>query len=98
MKASAQPRIFYGWVIVLVSFLTMLLVMGTRLSFGVFYSSMLAEMGWSRAATAGIFSVSMLVYAAVALGLGPPLTGGARVGCFRWPRCSWESGFSSVAA
>ena len=56
MKASTQPRIFYGWVIVLVSFLTMLLVMGTRLSFGVFYSSMLAEMGWSRAATAGIFS------------------------------------------
>ena len=70
MKTSAQPRIFYGWVIVLVSFLTMLLVMGTRFSFGVFYSSMLAEMGWSRAATAGIFSVSMLVYAAVASGVG----------------------------
>jgi MFS family permease len=70
VKASAQPRIFYGWVIVLVSFLTMLLVMGTRLSFGVFYSSMLAEMGWSRAATASIFSLSMLVYAAVALGVG----------------------------
>src|SRR6185436_13926740 len=48
----------------------MLLVMGTRFSFGVFYSSMLAEMGWSRAATAGIFSVSMLVYAAVASGVG----------------------------
>src|SRR5256886_16119468 len=70
VKASTQRGIFYGWAIVLVSFLTMLLVMGTRFSFGVFYSSMLAEMGWSRAATAGIFSVSMLVYAAVALGVG----------------------------
>jgi MFS family permease len=70
VKASAQRGIYYGWVIVLVSFLTMLLVMGTRFSFGVFYSSMLAEMGWSRAATAGIFSVSMLVYATVALGVG----------------------------
>ena len=70
MKASAPRRIFYGWVIVLVSFLTMFLVMGTRFSFGVFYSSMLAEMGWSRAATAGIFSVSMLVYAVVAPGVG----------------------------
>ena len=70
VKAPAQPRIFYGWVIVLISFLTMLLVMGTRLSFGVFYSSMLAEMGWSRAATAGIFSLSMLVYAVVASGVG----------------------------
>jgi MFS family permease len=70
MKASTRPRIFYGWVIVLVSFLTMVLVVGTRFSFGVFYSSMLTEMGWSRAATAGIFSVSMLVYAAVASGVG----------------------------
>jgi MFS family permease len=61
---------FYGWVIVLVSGLTMFLVMGTRLSFGVFYSSILAEMGWSRGATAGIFSVSMLVYAVVAPGVG----------------------------
>src|SRR5207247_7835130 len=34
------------------------------------YSSMLTEMGWSRAATAGIFSLSMLVYAAVASGVG----------------------------
>ena len=71
MRTSApSPRIFYGWVIVLVSFLTLLLVMGTRFSFGVFYSSMLADMGWGRAATAGIFSVSMLVYALVALGVG----------------------------
>ena len=44
VKASAQRGIYYGWVIVLVSFLTMLLVMGTRFSFGVFYSSMLTEM------------------------------------------------------
>jgi MFS family permease len=70
VKAPAQRGIFYGWVIVLVSFLTMVLVMGTRFSFGVFYSSMLAEMGWSRAATAGIFSLSMLVYAVVASGVG----------------------------
>lgn len=68
--AIIQPRIFYGWFVVLVSFVTLVLVMGTRFSFGVFYSNMLAEMGWSRAATAGIFSVSMLVYAGVALGVG----------------------------
>lgn len=70
VQAPTRQRIFYGWVIVLVSFLTLLLVMGTRFSFGVFYTSMLEEMGWSRAATAGIFSVSMLVYAVVALGVG----------------------------
>jgi MFS family permease len=70
VKTPAQRGIFYGWVIVLASFLTLFLVMGTRFSFGIFYSSMLAEMGWSRAATAGIFSLSMLVYAAVASGVG----------------------------
>lgn len=68
--APVRQRLFYGWVIVLVSFLTLFLVMGTRFSFGVFYSSMLADMGWSRAATAGIFSASMLVYALVACGVG----------------------------
>lgn len=70
MKAPTRHGVFYGWVIVLVSFLTLVLVMGTRFSFGVFYTSMLEEMGWGRAATAGIFSVSMLVYAVVALGVG----------------------------
>jgi hypothetical protein len=34
------------------------------------HRSMLAELSWSRAATAGIFSVSMLVYAVVASGVG----------------------------
>jgi len=70
VKAPTRHGLFYGWVIVLVSFLTLCIVMGTRFSFGVFYTSMLEEMGWSRAATAGIFSVSMLVYAVVALGVG----------------------------
>ncbi len=66
----AKRGMFYGWVIVLVSFLTLVLVMGTRLSFGVFYISILQETGWSRAATAGIFSVSMLVHALASLGVG----------------------------
>lgn len=70
MKALTARGLFYGWVIVVVSFLTLVLVMGTRFSFGVFYTGMLGEMGWSRAATAGIFSLSMLVYAVVASGVG----------------------------
>jgi hypothetical protein len=47
-------------VIVLISFLTLMLVMGTRFTFGVFYIRILEDTGWSRAATAGIFSVSIL--------------------------------------
>lgn len=67
---TAAPKMFYGWTIVLVSFITLTLVMGTRFTFGVFYTSILTDTGWSRAATAGIFSVAMLVYAVVALGVG----------------------------
>jgi hypothetical protein len=69
MPAFAPRAIFYGWTIVLVSFLTLVLVTGTRFSFGVFYTSILNDMGWSRASTAAIFSVSMLVYAVVASGV-----------------------------
>ena len=70
MKDLAKSGIFYGWVIVLISFLTLVLVMGTRFTFGVFYIRILEDTGWSRAATAGIFSVSMIVYALASLGVG----------------------------
>ncbi|PON09717.1 hypothetical protein C2W62_53985, partial [Candidatus Entotheonella serta] len=46
-----------------------IIVMGTRFSFGVFYISILEETGWPRAATAGIFSVSMVTYAVVSQAL-----------------------------
>jgi MFS family permease len=70
VQRPVKTGIFYGWVIVLVSFVTLTLVMGSRFTFGVFYPSILQDTGWSRAATAGIFSMSMLVYALVALGVG----------------------------
>ncbi len=72
MRANAQTKsgMFYGWVIVLVSFISLVLVMGTRFTFGVFYISILQDTGWARAATAGIFSVAMLAYAVVSLGVG----------------------------
>ena len=69
-KSTQKSGVFYGWVIVAVSFASLIIVMGTRFSFGVFYISILEETGWPRAATAGIFSVSMVTYAVVSLGVG----------------------------
>jgi len=37
MHVPGQQRLFYGWVVVVVGFVTLFLVMGTRFSFGVFY-------------------------------------------------------------
>jgi MFS family permease len=58
--------IYYGWVIVAVMFLTLFISLGFRFAFGVFYSAILDETGWSRADTAGIVSASMIVYACTA--------------------------------
>jgi len=58
--------IYYGWVIVAVMFVTLFISLGFRFAFGVFYSAILDETGWSRADTAGVVSASMIMYACTA--------------------------------
>ena len=58
--------IYYGWVIVAVMFVTLFISLGFRFAFGVFYSAILDETGWSRADTAAVVSASMIVYACTA--------------------------------
>jgi MFS family permease len=53
---------YYGWVIVSVSLVTLLVAYGIWWSFPVFYVSMLKEFGWSRAGTAAIFTIGLIVY------------------------------------
>ncbi len=67
---QTQRRVFYGWVIVAVSFLTLFLVIGTRFSLGIFYVAILEEYGWTRAETAGAFSLMLAVHAVFSLGVG----------------------------
>ena len=58
--------IYYGWVIVAVMFVTLFISLGFRFAFGVYYSAILDETGWSRADTAGMVSAAMIVYACTA--------------------------------
>lgn len=46
-----------------VSFLTIFFVLGSRSSFGLFYTAILAEYGWGRAETAGAYSLMMIIHA-----------------------------------
>jgi len=61
--ASWRTRLpfFYGWVVVGSAFLNEALAFGVYYSFSVFFVALLQDFGWSRAATAGVFSVFVLV-------------------------------------
>ena len=60
-------RIYYGWVVIWVMFITLFVSLGLRFSFGVFYVAILDETGWQRADTAAIFSIAMAVYTSTIL-------------------------------
>lgn len=66
MEDRKRLPVFYGWVILAISFITVAISYGIRFSFAVFYVSVLQEFGWSRADTALIFSINIIVYGASA--------------------------------
>jgi len=65
-----RPSFFYGWYIVLVASLTMVLAYGIRHTFSVFFPPILDEFGWNRGDTAFIYSLNLFTY-----GLLGPLSG-----------------------
>ena len=62
--------IFYGWIILVVAFIAVVLGYAIRNSFSVFYPTIVEEFGWGRGSTALMFSLSIIVY-----GLASPLAG-----------------------
>ncbi|MBM2824349.1 MAG: hypothetical protein HW402_13 [Dehalococcoidales bacterium] len=65
-----KPLFFYGWLVVIISLLTVAISYGIRYSFSVFYVAILREFGWSRADTALVFSINVIVY-----GVSAPIAG-----------------------
>lgn len=57
----SKDRLYYGWVIVIVLFITGVVIVGSRLSFGVFFKPIENEFNLSRAATSLIPSIYMLL-------------------------------------
>jgi MFS family permease len=55
-------RLFHGWKIVGAAFVVLFIAYGAQYSFGVFFSALLAEFGWSRASLAGVFSLYAFLY------------------------------------
>lgn len=67
---NTEPRFFHGYIVVAAALLIVLLHYGTRSSFGVFFKPMLNEFEWTRALTAGAFTVSMLMQGVGAIIMG----------------------------
>jgi MFS family permease len=65
-----MSKSLYSWVIVGISFANIATAYGLRFSFSIFFVAILEEFGWSRACTAGAFSLSALL-----LGVGSWLAG-----------------------
>jgi len=61
-SARSSSRVFYGWRIVAVCFITHCLNVGTVFyAFGVFFRPLSAEFGWTRAATSWGFSLAAVL-------------------------------------
>lgn len=61
MKAPARNRVFYGYVVVAASVLILVVMHGTSASFGVFFSPLQTQFGWSRATISGATSLNFLL-------------------------------------
>jgi MFS family permease len=62
LKNGIKLRLSYQYKLLIICFLIVTVASGPALSFGVFFKPMLSEFGWTRAATSGAYSVSMLLY------------------------------------
>ncbi|MBI2348613.1 MAG: MFS transporter [Deltaproteobacteria bacterium] len=56
-----MPRLSRSWFIAALGFIVLGFSRGINSSFGVFYVALLNTFGWSRGATAGVFSVNLIV-------------------------------------
>ena len=62
LAENRPPRLFYGYLVVLVAFFTMVVMWGTFYTFGVFFKPLSADFGWTRAMTSGAFSLYMILH------------------------------------
>jgi MFS family permease len=67
---TQKSGFYYGFVIVIAGTCISMAMWGTRLAFSVLFPPVLAEFGWSRAATAGGFSLTWVCCGALAILVG----------------------------
>src|SRR5258708_6720616 len=61
MQNQIRLPFFYGWIIVVVTFVTMAIGVNARTAFSLFFPPIIDEFGWERGVTAGAFSFGFVV-------------------------------------
>jgi len=70
MNSETNQKLYYGWIVVAVSFVTMAITSPAWFSFSLFYPPILEEFGWTRAATSSVYSLNLLVSGALSPVIG----------------------------
>ena len=60
LQRPERPRLFYGWIVVAVAFVTMAIGVNTRPVFSLLFPPILAEFQWDRGVTAAAFSIGFV--------------------------------------
>jgi len=67
---TRNPKFFYGYVIVTAAFVMLTVMGGTYYSFGVFFTPLLTEFGWTRAMMSGAFSLCIMLEGVLGIVMG----------------------------
>jgi MFS family permease len=64
------PRFFYGYIVVITTFIIMVVLWGAYSVYGIFFNPLISEFGWARAVTSGAFSLSMILSGVIGMVMG----------------------------
>ena len=67
---GTKPGFFYGYIVVAAALFIMVITSGAHFSFGVFFTPLLTEFGWTRAMTSGAFSLSRIAHGLLGIVMG----------------------------
>ncbi len=67
---TGKARFYYGYIIALCAFISMVAIYLLVFSYGVYFKPMASELGWSRTAVSGAFSLSRIVGGIMSIALG----------------------------
>lgn len=68
--STTKPGFYYGYIIVLCAFISMVAILILPYSYGVFFKPMATELGWNRTVVSGAYSLSRIVAGLISIPMG----------------------------